>query len=136
MKQISKPTIFLSSFVNYGMFFIIFFLVLILPPGLAYNPEVDDPKLEELGKNCKAITSEYKTALTAKKDFVKSEMKRIEDSLVAEDDKEKRKELVERLRDLKNQYDKFKDKLQVINAGEVVKLSNKTNKVVAFLTKQ
>ena len=118
------------------MFFIIFFLVLILPPGLAYNPEVDDPKLEELGKNCKAITSEYKTALTAKKDFVKSEMKRIEDSLVAEDDKEKRKELVERLRDLKNQYDKFKDKLQVINAGEVVKLSNKTNKVVAFLTKQ
>lgn len=121
---------------NRGLFFSAFFWVLIQPLGLAYDPKVGDPKLEELGKNCKTITSEYRSALKEKKDFVDSEMQQTEDSLAAEEDKEKRKKLVEWLRDLKNQHDELSDRLREINAGEVVKFSNTKDRVIAFLTHQ
>lgn len=136
MKRASKFNIFLSSPVNHGLFLSIFFLLLTLPLGLAYNPSADDPRLEELDKNSKAITSEYKAILESKKNFIDDEMERTEDSLVAEDDKEKRKKLVDHLRDLKKQHDELSDKLRMINASEVVKLSNTKNKIVALLTHQ
>ncbi len=136
MKHRLKFTIFLARSVNHGLFLSIFFLILILPLGLAYNPVVDDPKLEELGKSCKAITSEHRAALKEKKDFVYSEIIQTEASLVAEDVKEKRMALVDRLKDLQNQHNDLSDRIRVINAGEVVKLSNTKDKVVAFLTHQ
>ncbi len=71
-----------------------------------------------------------------KKDFIYSEIKQTEASLVAEEDKEKRKNLIDHLKDLQNQHDELSDKIRVINAGEVVKLSNTKDKVVAFLTHQ
>ena len=143
MKQISKFTIFLSSFVNHGFFFTLFFLFLILPLGLAYDPAVDDPKLEELGKSCKAVTSEYKDALKVKKNFIADEIKQTEESLVAENDKAIRQKLMDLLRNQRIQRDEVSDKIRVISAGQVVKLSNSVkkmsgtkDKVIAFLSHQ
>lgn len=107
-----------------------------MPVCLAYDPAVDDPKLEELSKNFKAITSEYRDALKVKRDFIREEIKLKEDSIASQGNEVARKEMVVQLRDLKNQYDELSDEIRAINAGEVVKLSNTKDKVIAFLTQQ
>ncbi len=109
-------------------------LALHTPPCLAYTPETDSPKLEELAAHYKESTSIYKSALEEKRNYVDAQIRQTQDSLIMETDEQKRRVLVDNWEDLKNQLNDLSDKIRIINAGEVVKLSNTKDKLVAFLT--
>lgn len=103
-------------------------------PCLAYNPETDSPKLEELAAHYKESTSIYKSALEKKKDYVEEQIRNTKEAIVTEADTQKRRELADLWENLTNQLNDLSDKIRIINAGEVVKLSNTKDKLVAFLT--
>lgn len=111
-------------------------LALLTIPGLAYGLETDTAKMEELAANYKSSTAIYKSALEKQKNAVGEQIRKTENSIVTEPDEQKRRVLVDHWGDLKNRLNDLNDKIRIINAGEVVKLSNAKDKLLAFLTYQ
>lgn len=112
------------------------FVALLTTPCFAYDAETDTPKLETLEANVDEFTAIYKSALEKKRDYVDEQISQTRDALVTETDAQKRRDYADHWDDLRNQSDELSDKIRVINAGEVVKLSNTKDRVVAFLTHQ
>lgn len=113
------------------------FLCLGVSQGVhAEEPQKHPASLEEVGKQYDELSSSYRESLKTKKSEVEDAMKSKEEALITETHEEKRVALVNDLRSLRDEREDLNDKIRVINAGEVVKLSNKKDKVIAFLTNQ
>lgn len=69
-KEGRRPSMTLKTVQKLSIFTLL--LMGLTPPGFAFNPAVDDPKLEASAERYKAATSEYKELLKAKRDFVEA----------------------------------------------------------------
>ena len=116
--------------------FIVVFFLLVLYSPLALAGDPLDEKVEEASKQWEKAQTEYRDALKEKRESLDKEIDRLEKLIENQDDKAERKKLLEELNSRLQEREFLRDELDIINAGEVVKLSNAKNKVIAFLTKQ
>ena len=96
----------------------------------------DDQTLGSLQRDWEMATTQYREALKAKKNAVSKEIKRTQNAIEGEKDQNERQKIMEKMKSLTKEHEELSDKIRVISAGEVVRLSNTKDKVVAFLTHQ
>ncbi len=110
--------------------------LLTLYPSWVLAQDPVDKKVEQASKQWEKAQADYRDALKEKREFLDKEINRLEKLIEDQDDKIERKKLLDNLNDRLQEREFLRDELDIINAGEVVKLSNAKNKVIAFLTKQ
>lgn len=109
---------------------------LTLYSSFAQAADPNDKKVEKASKQWEKAQTDYRDALKEKRNYLDKEIDRLENLIENQDDKIERKKLISDLNNRLEEREFLRDELDIINAGEVVKLSNAKNKVIAFLTKQ